>query len=131
MKTITHAAAILLLTGLGFVAGCGVSEAEVSGAVNVDGKPLKEGDIIFEERDKSKTPAAGKIVEGKYTLRVLPGSKTVRISASRPTKKPDPLLGSAAREPMILPEFNERSTLTKDIKPGKQDGVNFEVKSIP
>src|SRR5229473_2707290 len=63
---------------------CGVSEVEVSGMVTMDKHPLKEGDIVFEESDKSKTPAAGKIVEGRYTLKVLPGSKTVRITASRP-----------------------------------------------
>ena len=32
---------------------------------------------------------------------------------------------------MIAKEFNEQSTLTADVKSGKQEGVNFEVKSIP
>jgi hypothetical protein len=116
---------------LGLVAGCGVSEAEVSGTVTMDRRRLKEGDIVFEESDKSKTPAAAKIVEGRYTLKVLPGSKIVRITASRPTKKPDPVMGSAAREPMIAEEFNEHSTLRAEVRPGKQDAVDFDVKSVP
>jgi len=121
---------VLLAVILG-VAGCGGSEAEVSGSVNVDGQPLKEGDIIFEAADGSVTPAAGKIVDGKYSLKVLPGPKKVRINASRPTKKPDPVMGAAARESMIAAEFNEQTRLTADVKAGRQAGVNFEVKSIP
>jgi len=65
----TFATAAILVATLGLVGGCGVSEAEVSGTVTVDKQPLKEGDIVFEESDKSKTPAAGKIVEGRYTLK--------------------------------------------------------------
>jgi hypothetical protein len=124
--------AALFLGCLGLLAGCGGgdTEAEVSGTVLLDGQPLKEGEIIFEEVDRSKTPAAGRIVEGKYTLKVLAGSKTVRITASRPTKKPDPVMGAAAREALIAKEFNDSSILRADIKPGQQDGVNFEVKSI-
>jgi hypothetical protein len=113
-------------------AGCGgIADAHVSGTVLMDGKLLAEGDIIFEEMDKSKTPAGGKIVDGKYTLTVQPGSKVVRITASRPTKKPDPVMGAAARESMIAKEFNEHTTLKAKIQPGQNQDVDFEVKSIP
>jgi hypothetical protein len=121
----------ILLGSLGFAAGCSSAEAEVSGIVTVEGQPLREGDIIFEEVDQSVTPAAAKIVDGKYELRVLPGSKRVRINASRATKKIDPVMGSAARESMIAPEFNLRSTLKATITPGKNDKVNFEVRLLP
>ncbi|MFO0866428.1 MAG: hypothetical protein U0744_17580 [Gemmataceae bacterium] len=110
------------------LAGCSNGEAQVSGFVRLNGEPLAEGDIIFEETDKSKTPAAGKIVAGKYELKVLPGNKTVRINASRPTAKPDPLMGAAARESAIAKEFNERSTLKAEIKSGENKDVNFDVK---
>jgi hypothetical protein len=113
-------------------AGCGGgANATVSGTVLMDGKPLKEGDIIFEEMDKSKTPAGGKIADGNYMLEVPPGSKVVRITASRPTRKPDPVMGAAARESMIAKEFNENTTLKAKIQPGQNEGVDFEVKSIP
>jgi hypothetical protein len=111
--------------------GCNSSESSVSGSVTVDGQPLKEGDIIFEPADGQGSPAAGKIVDGKYSIKIAPGNKKVRINASRPAKKPDPVMGAAARESMIAKEFNEQSTLTADVKGGKQEGVNFEVKSIP
>jgi hypothetical protein len=121
----------LLLVGVGLCAGCGPTEAEVSGTVLMDDQPLKEGDIIFQEADNTITPSSSKIVDGKYTLRVLPGSKVVRINASRPPLIPDKVMGDAAREPMIAEEFNTRSTLKADVKPGKHQGVDFKVKSIP
>lgn len=112
--------------------GCGGEKpAEVSGTVFMDGQPLKEGEIIFEATDNSKTPAGGMIANGKYTILVLPGPKRVKVLASRPTSIPDPVMGSAAREAIIGPEFNERTTLTTDVKPGKQAGVDFTVKSLP
>ena len=131
MKRTGYVASIFLLVALAPLAGCSVPEAEVSGTVKIDGQPLKEGDILFEETDKSKTPAAGKIVDGKYALKVLPGSKLVRINASRPTGKVDPHMKSVGRESMVAAEFNERTTLKAEITPGKQEGVDFNVKSIP
>lgn len=123
---------LLAAVGVVALAGCGGSrEAEVSGTVNIDGKPLSEGEIIFEAADGSATPAAGPIREGKYSLRSLPGAKVVKITASRPTKGNDPVMGAAAREPRIGPEFNAKSKLTADLKPGSNDGVNFEVKGLP
>jgi hypothetical protein len=125
---------ICLSAGVAFLftlVGCGSGEAEVSGLVRVNGEPLAEGDIIFEESDKSKTPAAAKIVAGKYELKVLPGKKVVRISASRPTAKPDPVMGAAAREAAIAKEFNTNSSLKVEIKSGNNKDVNFDVKPAP
>jgi hypothetical protein len=113
-------------------AGCaGDGPARVSGAVTVDGKPLPEGEIVFEAVDGSKTPAAGPIKDGKYEVSVLPGAKRVRVNASRPARKPDPVMGAAAREAAVAPEFNERTTLSADIKPGGQTGLDFAVKAAP
>jgi hypothetical protein len=128
MKYLNGAALVVACLAL---AGCGQSAAEVSGTVLLDGQPLKEGDIIFEEVDKSKSPAAAKIADGKYVVKMAPGMKTVKITASRPTRKIDPVMGSAAREQMIAKEFNEKTTLTAEVRAGTQEGVNFEVKAIP
>ncbi len=126
----------LMVLGFGalFVIGCGSggeTPADVSGTVMMDGQPLKEGDIVFEASDNSKTPGAGKIIDGKYTCKVLPGPKKVRITASRPPRKRDPVLGDAAREQALGPEFNLSTTLTYDVKPGTQEGVDFQVKELP
>jgi hypothetical protein len=125
-------ASLTVVVTLVVLSGCDSKEnTEVSGTVNIDGSALKEGDILFESSDGSAAPAAGKIVNGKYSLKVPPGAKKVLITATREGKKKDAAMGAAAREQMIAPEFNVKTTLTADIKAGKQDGVNFEVKSIP
>ncbi|MCE9563510.1 MAG: hypothetical protein K8U57_15830 [Planctomycetes bacterium] len=125
-------AVVVAIVGFSLLVGCADErEAEVSGNVNIDGKPLQEGEIIFEAPDGSKTPGTGPIKQGHYTAKVLPGMKSVKILASRQPKTPDPMLGAAAREPMIAPEFNLKTKLTVDLKPGKNDGVDFEVKALP
>jgi hypothetical protein len=127
MRILSGLAALFLLAA----AGCGGSAADVSGTVLIDNQPLAEGEIIFEAADGQSTPVAGPIKDGKYSVKVAPGPKKVRINASRPTKKPDPVMGAAARESMIPPEFNSQTKLTYDVKAGKQDNVNFEVKALP
>jgi hypothetical protein len=105
--------------------------AEVSGTITMDGKPLKEGEIILESTDQKSAPAGTIISNGVYSLRTTTGSKIVRILASRPTSKPDPVMGSAAREAAIGPEYNTKSNLRATINPGKQTGVDFQVKELP
>lgn len=125
---------LLVLLGMVAACGCGLggpSLSEVSGTVKIDGAPLQKGDIIFEAQDGQGTPQGTSIVDGKYTLRVAPGKKKVRISASRPTKHVDPVMGAAAQESMIPEEFNVQSKLTAEITGGKQEGVDFEVTALP
>jgi hypothetical protein len=128
----TRRSAVALMLGAPLFAGCGGEQlADVSGTVKIDGKPLPEGEIIFEAADGSKTPTGVPIKDGVYTLRVAPGPKKVKVLASRPPKKRDPVLGDLAREPMLGPEFNDRTTLTFDVKSGKNMDVNFDVKELP
>ena len=119
-------AAALLLGGL----GCSSAEApaEVSGTVLIDGQPLSDGEIVFVAADNAKAPAAGPVVNGKYTVAVTPGPKKVKIQASRPGGQGDAMMGSGAREARLGPEFGEQSKMTADVKPGKNEGVDFQVK---
>ena len=128
MKPTLLCCALMLLSSL----GCNSADtpADVSGTVLMDGVPLTDGEIIFEASDNGKTPAAGTIKDGKYATQVLPGMKKVKITSSRPTSKPDRVMGSAAQEHRLGPEFNTKSTLTADIKPGKNEGVDFQVKEL-
>jgi hypothetical protein len=120
------------LAALPLLAGCGGERpAEVTGTVRMNGAPLAEGEIIFEAADGSKTPAAALVKDGTYTVHVLPGPKKVKVLASRPPKKRDPVLGDAARELMLGPEYNDRTNLTADVQPGKNAGVDFDVKELP
>ncbi|MGL6075633.1 MAG: hypothetical protein ACRC8S_15875 [Fimbriiglobus sp.] len=112
--------------------GCGGrEETEVSGTVLMDGQPLAEGEIIFEDVAGATTPGAGKIESGKYKILVKAGSKKVKILASRATSKVDKLMGSAAREQALGSEYNTETKLKAEIQTGKQTGVDFEVKELP
>jgi len=113
------------------ILGCGSSEIEVTGKVTIDGTPLAEGEIIFEDAKGLVTPVGTKIKNGEYVALMLPGAKKVKIQASRSAKKIDPLMGSAAQEARIRPEFNTLSKLTADIKPGPQPSLDFQVKELP
>jgi hypothetical protein len=118
----------LLLTPL---TGCGDGLAEVSGTVRIDGRSLTEGEIIFEEVDRTKPPEAAKIKDGTYIIRVVPGEKRILINASRPTSIPDPVMGAVARESMIPEEFNIKTKLTYQVDPGRHGGVDFDVTERP
>jgi len=128
MKLLGVGCSLLLLISL----GCNSAEtpAEVSGTVLLGSEPLAQGEIIFEALDNSKAPGAGPIKDGRYTIQVLPGSKKVKIQASKPGTKIDPVMKSAMPESILGPEFNERTTLKAEIKPGKNDNVDFQVKQM-
>ena len=128
MKLLGVGCSLLLLISL----GCNSAEtpAEVSGTVLLGSEPLAEGEIIFEAVDKSTAPGAGIIKDGKYTIQVLPGSKKVKIKASRPAAKIDPVMKIAMKESILGPEFNEKTTLKAEIKPGKNEKIDFQVKQM-
>ncbi|MEI7854102.1 MAG: hypothetical protein WCJ06_10365 [Planctomycetota bacterium] len=128
MKLLGVGCSLLLLISL----GCNSAEtpAEVSGTVLLGSEPLAQGEIIFEALDNSKAPGAGPIKDGRYTIQVLPGSKKVKIQASKPGTKIDPVMKSAMPESILGPEFNDKTTLKAEIKPGKNDKVDFQVKQM-
>jgi len=128
MKLLGVGCSLLLMISL----GCNSTEtpAEVSGTVLLGSEPLAEGNIIFEALDKSTAPGAGIIKDGKYTIQVLPGSKKVKIQASKPGTKIDPVMKSAMPESILGPEFNDKTTLKAEIKPGKNEKIDFQVKQM-
>jgi len=70
---------------LGVLAGCGQPSGpelyDVSGAVTLDGQPVKNGEVVFRAEDGQGQTAAGKIVDGRYELKAGPGAKRVEISS--------------------------------------------------
>lgn len=128
MKLLGNFFSLLLLISL----GCSSAEipAEVSGTVLLGSEPLADGNIIFESLDNSKAPGAGAIKDGKYSIQVFPGSKKVKIQASKPGAKIDPVMKLAMPESILGPEFNEKTTLKAEIKPGKNEKIDFQVNQI-
>src|ERR1700759_1339838 len=84
---ILHAVTCSLLVLTTCLAGCGGTSGPqmypISGEVTLDGVPLKEGAISFVPADGKGLAAGGKIVDGKYTAKSVPGAKRVEIRAPK------------------------------------------------
>jgi hypothetical protein len=111
--------------------------AEVSGTVTLDGRLVQEGSIQFIPIDGTSGPSIGAVIkDGKYHIErkngVAVGRNRVELRAFRETggQVPDPTgpRGSkiAERVPAFPPEYNERSTVVRDVKPGSNT-INFDI----
>jgi hypothetical protein len=126
----TVAAGVALL---GLASGCGGNPtAKVSGTVTLDGQPLENGTITFYPTANSGQTAGGGIENGKYTLDASPGEMTVLISANKVTGKhkmydtPDSPTVDTVVE-LIPARYNKTSELKVTLKPGVNEGVNFDL----
>ena len=118
--------------------GCsGDNRSEVSGTVKVNGQPIVEGAINFIPVEGNKGAGAGAtITDGRYHIPrsagVAAGKNRVELRAFKntgrkvqdPTGKP----GVLADERVLLfpPEYNDRSTLVRDVKSGS-DTIDFDI----
>jgi hypothetical protein len=119
---------------LGF-AGCDNGPSIVSGTVTLDGKPLKQGAISFIPTAGDAPTAGGGIRDGAYTVEAPAGAKRVEITGYEVVGQV-PAYGNDKNGPMkevtksiVPPTYNTVSNLTAEIKSGKNENVNFELKS--
>lgn len=124
------AAAVALVTAF---TGCGgPPKAKVSGTVTLDGEPIENGTISFYPTGKDGQTAGGGIENGKYTVEASPGEMTVVISASKVVGKqkmydtPDSPEVDKVVE-LIPDRYNKTSELKVNLKPGDNEGINFEL----
>ena len=113
-----------MLLGTLCLFGCGSGKEgpalyPVAGEVTLNGTPLPEGDIIFRPADGSGHSYAGKIVDGKFTVEVEAGKKTVEITARQeiPGKTREDNPGEIVTETQqVVPEkYNVNTELTADV----------------
>ncbi len=117
--------ALLLLVGCG---GGGLEKVRVEGAVTFDGKPIENGDILFNPVDGTEGPiSGGPIVDGRYAVTnkggVPVGTHEVRIrgylvdEAARQAlaADPDAMVG---RIQYVPEQYNEQTTLRITIDSG-------------
>jgi len=123
LRQLCHA---VLLLAASLCCGCGSKFTEVTGKVALTGIPVSQGVITFMPAEGRGPTAAEKIKEGQYSVRILPGRYKVQIRGFRKVgeeraNKGDP--GSPMKDILeqVVPErFNVASTLTCEIKPGRQ-----------
>jgi hypothetical protein len=115
-------------------AACGPSDPRVTiqGAVALDGKPLREGQVVFLPVDKSLRAEGAQVKDGGFTIRVCKGPHRVEINAQveeRRAASPNapPEAGITTRS-IIPPRYNEQSTLSFDVQSAK-DKPAFDLTS--
>lgn len=130
-RRLQMAAVSLLICGL---TGCGSSrpdQGRITGDVSLDGVPITDGRIQFEDVQGQASSAGGKIENGSYDVLSPVASMKVRIVAYRevPGKfiEMNPGVKTPFIEQYIPTKYNETSDLTVDIKPGSN---TFDFKLI-
>lgn len=123
----TRWGAMLLTAGLCLL-GCnrGPTKYPVTGSVSWQGEPIANGDIIFYPEDASRLPEAGKILNGRYEMKVTAGRKTVQLFASRLKLVENKAMGTGEREQIFPADYNAKSKLTVEITAGTNQ-ANFHL----
>jgi hypothetical protein len=112
---------------------CGVTSCqrsnmvEIAGKVTINGKPLNEGTITFAPRNQPGPTAGTTVKNGGYSLRLFPGSKSVRIEGFRVVgERRAELAGPDSRmvpvKEQILPaKYNRQSSLSCEVESAGND----------
>lgn len=122
---------MLALAGTGCNSTKEPEVAEVSGKVELDGKPMPSGKIVFDQT--GMPPDTLDVKDGKFEGKAKVGTAKVRISSYRQGKVPDMYKDTPNKEQflenIIPPAFNSESKLTAPIKSGKNSDLAFSVKT--
>jgi hypothetical protein len=118
--------------------GCGDdARSEVSGIVRLNGEAIQEGSINFIPVEGNIGPGTGAVItNGKYHIPksngVMVGRNRVEIRAFRNSgRKVQDATGPPGtltdeRVPAFPPEFNDRSTLIRDVSRGSNT-IDFDI----
>ena len=119
------------------LAGCGGGRTSVEGTVTFNGESVDDGGINFIPEDGSGKKSGGEIKDGKYSISTdrgpPPGKYKVEIYWNKKTgktviDKADTGAKTSETSQVIPAQFNTSTTLTTEIKSGKNAGVNFDLK---
>jgi hypothetical protein len=124
----------VVLLGMCTLFGCGGPQfGQVSGQVTLDGKPLPDIAVRFEDEGGSaaiaRTDASGRY-EMRYTVDQMGapvGKHKVTIFTPAPVSEGT---GERAKAEIVPAKYNTNSTLTQQVKSGRQT-CNFELTSKP
>jgi hypothetical protein len=133
----------LLLAGLAlcspWLPGCSGPQAEVSGTVRLNGSPIKEGAINFIPTGGNHGPSAGAIIrDGKYHIPRSKGATVGKnlvelrafLDTGRQVQDPTGPRGTLVKERIMAfpPEYNDRSTLVREVQLGSNT-FDFDIQT--
>jgi hypothetical protein len=126
---------LALLTAVLLSIGCSSGPkveptAKVSGTVNLDGKPMNDGEISF-VGEPGTIPDILPVNAGAFEGSVKLGKKRVEIRAYRAGKPPPTATEPAGeiKENYLPDRFNDNSTLTAEVTASGVSPNKFEVQS--
>ncbi len=129
MRTLLLAALAPLLIGLlGCSSAKGVpmdATVPVQGTVQLDGKPLAEGEITFAV--DGKPPQIAAITQGAYSGKAIPGANRVEVAVYR--TETDPMTGDQIKINILPPRYNVRTTLTAQVADSGENQFDFQIQS--
>jgi hypothetical protein len=121
------------LLGLGlvfwFALGCESKTCKVTGTVTLDGQPVPDGEIIFNDVDGQIGPDSGKIKAGKFTMEARPGRKRVEVWAAREVPEKRTPMGPYYQEYIPPAYHGAQSTLSANVAPGTKNHFEYHLKS--
>jgi hypothetical protein len=129
------AAGVTSLVVLLLLCGCGRSgpvRYRVVGTVKWEDESVPKGDMIFQPVDVRARAEGAKIVDGKFMVYLPPGKMRVKIVASR--ERPggvDKAMNSPLLDHYIPAEFNDQSTLERDVQPNDENNFEFDLHPSP
>ena len=132
------AGGLLLLGCLLLVLWLRGSEPTVRGTVRLDGQLLPRGSITWIPIDGTPGPGGGGGIneKGEYTIKrgLRPGKYRVEIRSTRTLDRtvPNPTIPPELVDEevsVIPPEYNTKSGLIREVKPGAQV-LNFDLKGV-
>ena len=138
LESLAVRVAFVVLTMMPPLVGCGGSSngrLEVSGMVTLDGTPLDQGSIAFNDPN-GKLPSSGAVIaNGAYSLPAAkglqPGSYQVAIDSADPTgQTATPTQYSMAIPVSRIPlKYNGETTLTADVTADGDNEFDFQLES--
>ena len=115
------------------VAGCGGDGLVTStGTVTCDGRPLAEGAISFHPQEPGVAPQGGRVIDGRYRIRIQPGRQRVEIVASRPKADGAELTPGMKQMEQFLPSrYNAESVLEATVRGRGRNVFDFDLQTAP
>ena len=121
MPSLLFRAPAFVLLGAALAAGCAkkTDRLQVTGAVTLDGQPVKAGTVRFTPpAGAGAAPADGFITDGRYAVLVRPGKYKVEISSTRPKVAQRPAGPGNDEDVETVPaRYNLRTELTAEVSP--------------